>query len=116
MNFSQLRMGGTQPARDLYNVAIAPPRPGAFLAPFTLSLAFERLPNARYGGDVVLSAWLAPTPGGRALAGANEINPRRSSGRRPSRSFGRRHFFFSFFFDSTRAKPAAHHPRFHPTA
>ena len=70
-------MGGTRPARDRYTVAIAPHRPGTFLTPFPLPLAFESPPDARYGGDVVLSAWLTPRPHGHALAGATGINPRR---------------------------------------
>ena len=66
-------MGGTRPARDLYTVAIAPPRPDTFLAPSTNPQAFESLPDARYGGDVVLSAWLTPRSRCRATAGATGI-------------------------------------------
>ena len=50
MSLYGLRMGGTRPARDHYTVAIAPPRPGTFLAAFPLPQAFESLPNARHGG------------------------------------------------------------------
>ena len=50
MSHYGLRMGDTRPARDRYTVAIAPPRPGTFLATFPLPLAFESLPNARQEG------------------------------------------------------------------
>ena len=70
--------GRQRPARDLYIVGIdAPSRPGTFLAPSPIPLAFENLPDARYVGDLVLYVWLTPRPRGRALSGTTRMNPRR---------------------------------------
>ena len=70
MSLLLARMGGMLPVRDPYTVAIAPPRPGIFLAPFSLPLAFKSLLDARYGGDVVLFAWLTSRSRCRATTGA----------------------------------------------
>ena len=60
MSHCGLGWAARDPARDYYIVAIAPPRPGTFLTHFPLPQAFESLPNARYGEDVVMAAGKVP--------------------------------------------------------